>query len=346
MNNKFFPTNFMLIMMMMMGTIMSLSSPHWLMMWMGLELNLMGILPLMNIKSNNLEIESSMKYFIIQSLSSSLFIMSTIFMFFNSATMYSMFNNNLFSTIMIISLLIKMGTAPFHMWLTSMCKYMSWMTLFLILTWQKLGPLFMLSFINTNLIIIIIMSLFSTILGSIQMINQSNLQLIMTYSSISHLGWMLPASYMNNLIMLIYLIIYSLITLPLFIFFSSKSSFYCYSLTENLTTMNKNNIFMMMMMMSLGGMPPMLGFMSKLMMLNLLINMHMFFLPIFLFMGTLISLFFYLNLCCMLMIKSYFLFKIKSTNLKLKLILCLNIMGSFLFLPILMLYAMNIFNKS
>nr|YP_008994351.1 NADH dehydrogenase subunit 2 [Cistopus taiwanicus]AGS15324.1 NADH dehydrogenase subunit 2 [Cistopus taiwanicus] len=346
MNNKFFPSNFMFILMMIMGTIMSLSSSHWLMMWMGLELNLMGILPLMNIKSKNLEIESSMKYFIIQSMSSSLFIMSSIFMYLSSISMFSMFNNSMFSSIMTISLLIKLGSAPFHFWLPAMCKQMSWMMLFLILTWQKLAPLFMLSFINYNYMIMITASFISSIFGSIQAINQSSLQLIMVYSSISHLGWMLPACSTNNSIMFIYLMFYSIIILPLFISFSKKSSFFIYSLTEQNNLMNKEYIFIMSLILSLGGIPPMLGFLSKLMMLNFLLKMNMIMLSLILFMGTLISLYFYLNLMMMMMTKSFYMFNMKKMNMMdMKSIMCMNMLGTIIFIPMI-LYAMNIFNKS
>nr|AGS15336.1 NADH dehydrogenase subunit 2 [Cistopus chinensis] len=346
MNNKFFPANFMFIMMMFMGTIMSLSSSHWLMMWMGLELNLMGILPLMNIKSKNFEIESSMKYFIIQSMSSSLFIMSSIFMYLSSISMLSMFNYSLFSSIMNISLLIKLGSAPFHFWLPAMCKQMSWMMLFLILTWQKLAPLFMLSFINYNYVIMIMSSITSSILGSIQAINQSSLQLIMVYSSITHLGWMLSTCFLNNSLMLIYLLIYSTIILPLFISFYKNSSFFTYSLTEQNNHMNKENIFIMSLILSLSGMPPMLGFLSKLMVLNFLLKMNMILLSLLLFIGTLISLYFYLNLMMMMMIKSYFMFKTNMMNMmNMKSIMCINMFSTIIFIPMI-LYAMNIFHKS
>nr|YP_010583769.1 NADH dehydrogenase subunit 2 [Scaeurgus unicirrhus]UXN83965.1 NADH dehydrogenase subunit 2 [Scaeurgus unicirrhus] len=345
MNNKFFPANFMFIIMMILGTIMSLSSSHWLMMWMGLELNLMGILPLMNIKSKNYEIESSMKYFIIQSISSSLFITSSIFMYMYSISMYSMFNNSFFSSMMTISLLIKLGSAPFHFWLPSMCKQMSWMTLFMILTWQKLAPLFMLSFINFNYIIIITTAFISSILGSIQAINQSSLQLIMVYSSISHLGWMLPSCSINNLMMFMYLLIYAIIIFPLFIMFSMKATLFSYSLSEQNNHMNKENMFTMTLILSLSGMPPMLGFLSKLMILNMLLKMNMILLPLMLFIGTLISLYFYLNLMMILTTKSFYMYKTNYMNMNMKSIMCFNMLGTIIFIPMI-LYAMNIFNKS
>nr|YP_010583756.1 NADH dehydrogenase subunit 2 [Bathypolypus sponsalis]UXN83952.1 NADH dehydrogenase subunit 2 [Bathypolypus sponsalis] len=346
MNNKFFPANFMFIFIMVLGTIMSLSSSHWFMMWMGLELNLMGILPLMNIKKKNMEIESSMKYFIIQSMSSSIFIMTTIFTFYYSISMYSMFNISFMSSIMMMSMLVKLGSAPFHFWLPSICNQMSWMILFLILTWQKLAPLFMLSFMNNNFTIVITSSLLSAIMGSIQAINQTNLQLIMVYSSISHLGWMLSSCLNNNFLMMMYLLIYTLIIFPLFFYFSNKSSYFTYSLSEHNTSMNKENIFIMVLMLSLSGMPPMIGFFSKLMILYMLMNINLIIMPLILFLSTTISLYFYLNMMMTLMMKSFYLLKINNTNMNMKSIMCFNILGTMIFIPIMMTYAMNILYKS
>nr|YP_010610721.1 NADH dehydrogenase subunit 2 [Bathypolypus ergasticus]WAP91553.1 NADH dehydrogenase subunit 2 [Bathypolypus ergasticus] len=345
MNNKFFPANFMFILMMVMGTIMTLSSSHWFMMWMGLELNLMGILPLMNIKKKNTEIESSMKYFIIQSMSSSIFIMTTIFTFYHSTSMYSMFNSSFMSSIMMMSLLIKLGSAPFHFWLPSMCSQMSWMILFLILTWQKLAPLLMLSFMTNNFTIMIMASILSSIMGSIQAINQTNLQLIMVYSSISHLGWMLSSCLNNNFLMAMYLLIYSMIIFPLFFYFSNKASYFTYSLSEHNIKMNKENIFIMTLMLSLSGMPPMMGFLSKLMVLYMLMKINLIIFPLILFLGTIISLYFYLNLTMTLMMKSFFLLKISNINMNMKSIMCFNILGTSIFIPIMMIYAMDILNK-
>nr|YP_009443435.1 NADH dehydrogenase subunit 2 [Argonauta hians]ATR85781.1 NADH dehydrogenase subunit 2 [Argonauta hians] len=345
MNNKFFPSNFMMLMMMFMGSIMSMSSSHWMMMWMGLELNLMGILPLMNIKSKNLEIESSMKYFIIQSLSSSLFFLSSIFSFLYSTNMYSMFFNSSFSSLMMISLLIKLGSVPFHFWLPSMCKFLSWSILYFILSWQKLAPLYMLSLINTNFYLLIISSIFSSIIGSIQAINQTNLQMIMTYSSISHLGWMIPATSINNSMMMFYLLIYSIIIIPLFYFFSSFSTNYLFSLSEQNFLNNNQNIMISSLLLSLGGIPPTLGFLSKLMIMNMLIYMNMMILPLILFFGTIISLYFYLNMMMMILIKSFSIFSFPILKMKMKVIMTMNILGSFIFIPML-IYAMNIFYKS
>nr|ADP89687.1 NADH dehydrogenase subunit 2 [Chtenopteryx sicula] len=345
MNNKFFPSNFLFITMMIMGTMFSLSSSHWLTMWMGLELNLMGFLPLMNIKGKMLEAESSMKYFIIQSMSSSILIISAVIMYNYNMSWYSMFTNNMVSIILMLSLTLKLGGAPLHFWMPSITKQMSWIILFMMLTWQKLAPLLMMSLLNSNLYTIILISITSAIMGSVMALNQTNLQLILTYSSISHLGWMLSMISMNSMLSMIYFINYVLISIPLMNMLSMSAGNQLFMLTQK----NKlNNLLIISLILSLSGLPPLLGFMSKLIILISLIEMKMMMMTLLLFVGTLISIYFYLNMSLMLMIKSHMMFENNKTNKMYNSIISLNIFSSIILYPLVMMiimYAMTILYK-
>nr|ADU55157.1 NADH dehydrogenase subunit 2 [Dosidicus gigas] len=345
MNNKFFPSNFLFILIMIMGTLFSLSSSHWLTMWMGLEINLMGFLPLMNIKGKTLEAEASMKYFIIQSMSSSILIISSVLMYNNTLSWYSMFTDSTFSLMIILSLILKLGGAPLHFWMPSIAKQMSWSILFMMLTWQKLAPLLMLSLVNSNLMVVMLISMASTIVGSIMALNQTNIQLIMTYSSISHLGWMLSMITINSSLTMMYFFNYIMISMPLMNMLSMTLGNHLFMLTQQ-TKMN--NMIPISLILSLGGLPPLLGFMSKLIILISLIEMKLMMLAMFMFVGTLISLYFYLNMSLMLMIKSYKNLHSNTANKMYNPIISFNLLGSFIVYPIVIMfikYAMTIFYK-
>nr|ADU55390.1 NADH dehydrogenase subunit 2 [Dosidicus gigas] len=345
MNNKFFPSNFLFILIMIMGTLFSLSSSHWLTMWMGLEINLMGFLPLMNIKGKTLEAEASMKYFIIQSMSSSILIISSVLMYNNTLSWYSMFTDSTFSLMIILSLVLKLGGAPLHFWMPSIAKQMSWSILFMMLTWQKLAPLLMLSLVNSNLMVVMLISMASTIVGSVMALNQTNIQLIMTYSSISHLGWMLSMITINSSLTMMYFFNYIMISMPLMNMLSMTLGNHLFMLTQQ-TKMN--NMIPISLILSLGGLPPLLGFMSKLVILISLIEMKLMMLAMFMFVGTLISLYFYLNMSLMLMIKSYKNLHSNTTNKMYNPIISFNLLGSFIVYPIVIMfikYAMTIFYK-
>nr|ADU55440.1 NADH dehydrogenase subunit 2 [Dosidicus gigas] len=345
MNNKFFPSNFLFILIMIMGTLFSLSSSHWLTMWMGLEINLMGFLPLMNIKGKTLEAEASMKYFIIQSMSSSILIISSVLMYNNTLSWYSMFTDSTFSLMIILSLVLKLGGAPLHFWMPSIAKQMSWSILFMMLTWQKLAPLLMLSLVNSNLMVVMLISMASTIVGSVMALNQTNIQLIMTYSSISHLGWMLSMITINSSLTMMYFFNYIMISMPLMNMLSMTLGNHLFMLTQQ-TKMN--NMIPISLILSLGGLPPLLGFMSKLIILISLIEMKLMMLAMFMFVGTLISLYFYLNMSLMLMIKSYKNLHSNTANKMYNPIISFNLLGSFIVYPSVIMfikYAMTIFYK-
>nr|P19042.1 RecName: Full=NADH-ubiquinone oxidoreductase chain 2; AltName: Full=NADH dehydrogenase subunit 2 [Artemia salina] len=79
--------------------------------------------------------ENSLKYFLIQSVASVIFLASIL--------------NQSFSFLIPFALLIKIGAAPFHMWLVSISKSMSWKVLSLLMTFQKIGPLLGLAMLSS-----------------------------------------------------------------------------------------------------------------------------------------------------------------------------------------------------
>lgn len=342
--NKFFPSNFLFILIIISGTIITLSSSHWITIWIGLEINLIGFLPLINIKGKISEAEASIKYFIIQSLRSSVLIISSLILYNYTLSWYSIFNNRILSSLILLSLILKLGGVPLHFWLPNITKQITWLILFLILTWQKLAPLFILILINNNLNIIILISILSTLTARIIILNQTNLQLIITYSSISHLGWILSIIIINRSITLIYFINYIIISIPLITLLNMYSNNYLYTLTHK---NNINKLTIPSLILSLAGLPPLLGFISKLLVLITLIELNFIILSLLIFVGTLIGLFFYLNITLIIIIKSYYLFENYATIKIYKLTIIINILSIFIFfniINIIIKYAMIIFN--
>jgi len=335
MNNKFFPSNFLFILIIIIGTIFSISSSHWLTIWIGLEINLIGFLPLINIKGKTLEAEASIKYFIIQRIRSRVLIISSVLMYNTTLSWYSIFTNDIFRLIIILSLVLKLGGAPLHFWVPSIAKQMSWSILFIILTWQKLAPLLILSLINSNLIIIILISMASTIVGRIIALNQTNIQLIIVYSSISHLGWMLSIISINRSLTMIYFFNYIIISIPLINILRLTLGNHLFILTQQTKI---NNIIPISLILSLGGLPPLLGFISKLVILISLIEIKLILLTVFIFVGTLISLYFYLNISLILIIKSYKNIQSVTPNKIYTPIVSFNLLGRFIIYPIIIIF--------
>nr|YP_010528200.1 NADH dehydrogenase subunit 2 [Scythropia crataegella]UXW64394.1 NADH dehydrogenase subunit 2 [Scythropia crataegella] len=272
------------------STLISISSNSWLGCWIGLEINLLSFIPLISNVNNLLSSEASLKYFLIQSISSINFLFIILMM------MYSLkiYNMNNFIILLNLTLLMKMGSVPFHFWFPNIIEGLSWMNCFIIMTWQKIVPMILLSYcFNFNFLIFIV--IMNAMIGAIGGINQTSIRKILSFSSINNLSWMIMSIMISENLWMIYFIIYSFITFMLcFIFFIYNFFYLNQFFFFNLKMIIKLNLFINFL--SLGGLPPFLGFFPKWMVINFLINNNLMFINFILIMMSLIMLFFYIRM--------------------------------------------------
>nr|AUG32887.1 NADH dehydrogenase subunit 2 [Birmella discoidalisa] len=290
MNFKTTNSNMIYLFFMILSTMITINSSSWINAWMGMEINLLSFMPLMMNNSKNKIASSMMIYFIIQASASSMILFFILMM----KTEFNLIKMNMILIIIQISLMMKLGAAPLHWWMPKITIKLSWINCFFLLTWQKIAPLFLISISSMNLIMYTT-SMSSVITGALLGLNQTSLKLILTYSSINHLGWMLMLMMLNLEILMFYFWFYFLINWMICLYLNIMN----YS---TLTQMFKNNkesvhkkIISMSMFLSLGGMPPMLGFLPKFFSLELMMNNSLYFeSAAFIIMAT-ISLSFYMN---------------------------------------------------
>jgi len=310
------------------STFIALSASHWLIIWIALEINIISFLPIISISSWAQESEASIKYFFFQALGSRLFLLGST-------------NQSLFIFIL-LGLLIKLGVAPFHFWLPQVINAISWPICIILLTWQKIIPLLIITFSPTlsSSSLILLLARIRTIVGGLGGLNQTQIRPLLAYSSIGHLGWILAASSCSPSISITYFSIYSLISISLFylLFIINK---------KELVTLNsiypiKPSIILIfiILLLSLGGLPPLVGFFPKWIVLYSINSIPTTF---FLISGSLLNLFYYLNIrfSLALTLPSFQTFiqpSSYSTFLSPFLVL------SLITLPLLLLYAMTIFN--
>lgn len=277
---------------MILGTLISISSYSWIGIWLGLEVNLLSIIPLI-VKINSYSAEASIKYFITQALASTFILLAIILLSLNESVL---FNTKTYFIIINSALLTKIGAAPFHFWFPEVIEGLRWTNRFIILTWQKIAPIILLiyNFTLNNFIsiIVIIRILVRGVIG----LNQISLRKILTFSSINHIGWILSTIFLSLYIWLIYFLIYSLITFNLIVLFSYLNSFYLKQIILNLNTNFLLKLFFIINLFSLGGLPPFLGFYPKWLVINLLVNENFNILAFFIILLTLITLFYYIRL--------------------------------------------------
>nr|YP_010714873.1 NADH dehydrogenase subunit 2 [Cladiscus yunnanus]WDE20687.1 NADH dehydrogenase subunit 2 [Cladiscus yunnanus] len=279
---------------MIMGTLISISSYSWLGMWIGLEINLISIIPLFTQTKNMYSAESSIKYFLTQTLASMMILFSIIIMSLNFDFFTSNFNKTMI-LIMNSSLLTKMGAAPFHFWFPEVMEGLNWINGFILLTWQKIAPMILIMYNSKFSYFFLFIIMISMIISGIMGFNQISLRKILTFSSINHIGWMLSALLNSKIIWMFYFIIYSLISLNIILIFNKMKIFF---INQLISMMNYNSIlklFFILNFFSLGGLPPFIGFLPKWFVINELINNNMFFISFFMILLTLFTLYFYIR---------------------------------------------------
>nr|YP_009995454.1 NADH dehydrogenase subunit 2 [Ochthebius salinarius]QNP09909.1 NADH dehydrogenase subunit 2 [Ochthebius salinarius] len=275
----------------MMGTFITISSYSWLGMWMGLEINLLSIIPLMSNTKNMMSNEASLKYFITQALASTILLFSIILLSFN---IYELWEYQ-FKLMLNSSLLTKMGAAPFHFWFPEVMEGINWMNCLLLLTWQKIAP-FILIMHNKMELFLSLIILFSMFVSGIMGINQTSMRKILAYSSINHIAWMISALMFMESIWMIYFITYSIISLNIILILNKFKIFMYSQLFSNMNFNISMKIFFILNFFSLGGLPPFLGFMPKWLTIQMMISNNFIMLSMIMVIMTLITLYFYIRI--------------------------------------------------
>lgn len=220
-----------------------LNIDDWLIVWLGLELNIISYIILIYKRYDIQILESCLKYFLIQSLGSALLLVSFY--------LYKILNR-----LIVLLFSFKLGAGPFFFWFPSVCSGLGWLACYVLITFQKIIPLFLISrFLTWIIWYIIIISLIVGVFGSI---NQVNIKNLFAYSSIHHLGWLISCIFGNDLFWILYLLIYSLILVRLifYLLIYDINNFYILGKC-------KRKSWFIIGFIRIGGLPPLLGFFLK-----------------------------------------------------------------------------------
>nr|ABW04532.1 NADH dehydrogenase subunit 2 [Crotaphytus bicinctores] len=293
------PTTMILISSLATGTIITLSSYHWLLAWIGLEINTLAIIPIISKQHHPRATEAATKYFLTQAAASALILFSSTVNAWEIGTwnILSMTNSQA-NILLTMALAMKLGLAPMHFWLPEVLQGSTMKTALIISTWQKLAPtaLMYLTINNLSPKILLIMGLLSTTIGGWGGLNQTQLRKIMAYSSIAHLGWIAAIAPMMTNIMILNLMIYITMTTSMFLALITTQSKTIQDTTTSWTSSPTITITTMLTLLSLGGLPPLSGFLPKWLILEELTTQNLTPMAVLLAMASLLSLFFYLRL--------------------------------------------------
>nr|AMH85487.1 NADH dehydrogenase subunit 2 [Microsepsis sp. ACMJ-2016] len=287
----------------MSGTMITVSANSWLGAWMGLEINLLSFIPLMSDNNNLVSTEASLKYFLTQALASSVLLFAVIlFMLENHFTFQI---NNYSSWIILSSLLLKSGTAPFHFWFPNVMEGLSWMNSLILMTWQKIAPLMLISYLIIKPLLICSIFL-SAVIGALGGFNQTSLRKLMAFSSINHLSWMISAMMISESLWLMYFSIYSFLSFTIVFMLKIFNIFHINQLFAMFNNSKMFKLFSLLNLLSLGGLPPFMGFLPKWLLIQSLTLYNQLFLLTFMVLMTLITLYFYMRLCYSAFMLNYY----------------------------------------
>nr|AER13591.1 NADH dehydrogenase subunit 2 [Anolis transversalis] len=281
------------------ATIITMTSHHWLLAWIGLEINTLAIIPTISTKHHPRSTEAAMKYFLTQAAASAMILFSSTMNAWITGTWdITQMTTPPANIILTIALAMKLGLAPLHFWLPEVLQGATMTTALVIATWQKLAPMSLIYMTINNLspTILFLTALMSAMIGGWSGMNQTQTRKIMAYSSIAHMGWMMAvASIMTNILTMNLLMYLTMTTTMFYLFILSKSKTIQDS-TNTWTTSPTMTIIMMLTLLSLGGLPPLTGFLPKWLILEELTMQNLLLMATFMALSSLLSLFFYLRL--------------------------------------------------
>nr|YP_010021586.1 NADH dehydrogenase subunit 2 [Paurocephala sauteri]QOL10527.1 NADH dehydrogenase subunit 2 [Paurocephala sauteri] len=248
-----------------------------------MEINLINFIFFILMKKKDSK-ESTIKYFIIQSSGSILFLFSiTINIKYYNQEFY------IWAMLPPIALMLKSGMAPLHSWIPEIVKNFNYLSLLMILTMQKIIPIFILFSSWYNLLTWI--AIFNIIKGSLMGLNQNSLIKLLIFSSINNNGWLIFSMLESIFMFMIFFTIYFVLNMMI-IFYMKFFKIKWIIQMKSKTKFQKMYLFFSFL--SLAGLPPFLGFTPKWMILFKMLNFNSL-ICFLLILFSLLTLYFYIK---------------------------------------------------
>jgi len=226
------------------------SSVQWFIVWIFLEINTLSICFLFSkdLSKGKLKLIFVVIYYSVQVFSSLLILISVI------KCEFLLFQNSDF--LLLIGVLIKMGLWPFHSWYLKIIYRLeiNFDSLWIMITWQKLLPLFIILFstllhVESFLLVLVILNL---ILSLIYLKNVLNIKSVLGFSSINSNRWLIILVFFSIIIWKLFLLVYSLRIISIIYFVNREG-----------TRRIRNLVILLALVFNIGGLPPILMFWAK-----------------------------------------------------------------------------------
>nr|AKR13950.1 NADH dehydrogenase subunit 2 [Lepidonotothen squamifrons]AKR13952.1 NADH dehydrogenase subunit 2 [Lepidonotothen squamifrons]AKR13954.1 NADH dehydrogenase subunit 2 [Lepidonotothen squamifrons]AKR13955.1 NADH dehydrogenase subunit 2 [Lepidonotothen squamifrons]WET55279.1 NADH dehydrogenase subunit 2 [Lepidonotothen squamifrons] len=247
------------------GTTVAFASSHWLLAWVGLEINTLAILPLMVRNHHPRAVEAATKYFLVQAGGAAVLLFAGVTnAWFSGQWGIQQAISPLFIAIITLALALKLGLAPLHSWMPEVFQGLDLSTGLVLATWQKLAPLALLLQIQpANSHLLIFLGLASTLVGGWGGLNQTQLRKILAYSSTAQLGWVVLVLQFTPSLATLSVLVYIAAAAAMFIILKLVKSTSVNMLAISWAKSPALGALAPLVLLSLGGLPPLTGFMPK-----------------------------------------------------------------------------------
>nr|YP_009093601.1 NADH dehydrogenase subunit 2 [Discogobio yunnanensis]AIR93885.1 NADH dehydrogenase subunit 2 [Discogobio yunnanensis] len=282
------------------GTTLTFTSSHWLLAWMGLEINTLAITPLMAQHHHPRAVEATTKYFLTQATAAAMILFaSTTNAWMTGEWSINDLSNPIASTMFMTALALKIGLAPMHFWMPEVLQGLDLLTGLILSTWQKLAPfaLIIQTAQTIDPLLLTLLGVMSTLVGGWGGLNQTQLRKILAYSSIAHMGWMIIVIQYAPQLTLLALGTYIIMTSAAFLTLKMSSATKINTLATTWSKTPTLTATTALVLLSLGGLPPLTGFLPKWLILQELTKQDLPLIATIMALAALISLYFYLRLC-------------------------------------------------
>jgi len=290
------------------GMMVLVSAANLITLFLSMELMSLPIYAMVALMRSKMRcVEAAMKYFIIGSVASGMLLYG-LSLFFGATHSLSLSQVAkaitaiptdqhfilLFGLVFVVAgIAFKLGAAPFHMWVPDVYDGAPNSVTLLISAAPKLAAFglatrFLLEAAPGLNIqwqeVLMVIALLSIAIGNIAAIVQNNIKRLLAYSSIAHMGYMLLGlacgTQRGEAAALFYMVTYAITSLGVFgmIILLSRADFDANEIQDfsGLGQRQPWLAFMMLLLMfSLAGIPPLVGFIAKLSILESLINVHL-----------------------------------------------------------------------
>ena len=326
--NMFRADFFTLSLFALLGVMLLISANSMLMIYLGLELISLSVYALIAFnRESGVGSESAMKYFVLGSMASGMLLygMSMIYGATGSLVIPEIAEAIriqgtddillVFGLVfVVVGIAFKFGLVPFHMWIPDVYEGAPPAVTLFISSVPKLAAFAMAyRFLSSGLGdlqvhwqgMLASLAVLSIILGNLAAIMQTNIKRMLAYSTISHMGFvmlgLLPGTAFGFGASMYYVIVYGIMSVASFgmIILLSARGVEAEQL-DDFKGLNQRNPFyaaiMGLVMFSMAGVPPMVGFFAKLMVLKAIIEAGMMWLAIAAVVFAVIGAFYYLRI--------------------------------------------------